>query len=297
VRAIADGAGSGALTLPHAAARTRASMRSRALSRPRARLRRRSATPTTADARAWAPADRVGGARRPRSTSRCACHAAQRADRRRVRSRPVGDDVAALFAGFADVEWCSSRPAQLDWSQLPQRRPAARAGLEPPRALRRRARLASRPAPGAVEPVPGARHRRAGVVTWGYADGALDALRAWLEGRGAAPGRSPVLLTSLITEADHDHRHAAEPLADPWVPTLYFAEGLPLVGGAARRRPDVQEHGIGNDQISRWTGIIGFAWVFKPLWSPFLEALGTNRSQVVLFQFIGGASLTCSARR
>jgi beta-N-acetylhexosaminidase len=30
------------------------------------------------------------------------------------------------------------------------------------------------------------------VVTWGYADGALDALRAWLEGRAPAPGRSPV---------------------------------------------------------------------------------------------------------
>jgi len=34
------------------------------------------------------------------------------------------------------------------------------------------------------------------VVTWGYADGALDALRAWLEGRGAAPGRAPVRLNS-----------------------------------------------------------------------------------------------------
>jgi len=30
------------------------------------------------------------------------------------------------------------------------------------------------------------------IVTWGYADGALDALQAWLEGRGAAPGRAPV---------------------------------------------------------------------------------------------------------
>jgi beta-N-acetylhexosaminidase len=33
------------------------------------------------------------------------------------------------------------------------------------------------------------------VVTWGYADGALDALQAWLEGRAPAPGRSPVKLS------------------------------------------------------------------------------------------------------
>jgi beta-N-acetylhexosaminidase len=32
------------------------------------------------------------------------------------------------------------------------------------------------------------------VVTWGYADHALDALRAWLEGRAFAPGRAPVSL-------------------------------------------------------------------------------------------------------
>src|SRR5258706_6424463 len=32
------------------------------------------------------------------------------------------------------------------------------------------------------------------VVTWGFADGALDALRAWLEGRAEAPGRAPVRL-------------------------------------------------------------------------------------------------------
>jgi beta-N-acetylhexosaminidase len=33
------------------------------------------------------------------------------------------------------------------------------------------------------------------VVTWGYADGALDGLRAWLEGRADLPGRAPVHLT------------------------------------------------------------------------------------------------------
>jgi beta-N-acetylhexosaminidase len=32
------------------------------------------------------------------------------------------------------------------------------------------------------------------VITWGYGNGALIALRAWLEGRGGAPGRAPVPL-------------------------------------------------------------------------------------------------------
>ena len=32
------------------------------------------------------------------------------------------------------------------------------------------------------------------VVTWGYAEGALDGLRAWLEGRAGLPGRAPVRL-------------------------------------------------------------------------------------------------------
>jgi len=34
------------------------------------------------------------------------------------------------------------------------------------------------------------------LVTWGYAPGALDALRAWLDGRGPAPGHAPVRLTA-----------------------------------------------------------------------------------------------------
>jgi beta-N-acetylhexosaminidase len=33
------------------------------------------------------------------------------------------------------------------------------------------------------------------VVTWGYADGALEAMQAWLEGRAQATGRSPVNLS------------------------------------------------------------------------------------------------------
>lgn len=35
------------------------------------------------------------------------------------------------------------------------------------------------------------------VVTWGYAEGAIVALKAWLEGRAGAPGRAPVPLHHL----------------------------------------------------------------------------------------------------
>jgi beta-N-acetylhexosaminidase len=37
------------------------------------------------------------------------------------------------------------------------------------------------------------------IVTWGYADAALDALRAWLEGHGEASGRAPVPIAPLGT--------------------------------------------------------------------------------------------------
>jgi beta-N-acetylhexosaminidase len=39
------------------------------------------------------------------------------------------------------------------------------------------------------------------VVTWGYADGALGALAAWLDGRAAATGRAPVPLQNALSSA------------------------------------------------------------------------------------------------
>jgi beta-N-acetylhexosaminidase len=36
--------------------------------------------------------------------------------------------------------------------------------------------------------------RAPAIVTWGYADGALVALKAWLQGEATAPGLAPVAL-------------------------------------------------------------------------------------------------------
>lgn len=76
-----------------------------------------------------------------------------------------------------------------------------------------------------------------------------------------------------------------------WVSTLYFAEGLPYFVVATIAGLMYKSMGMGNDQIALWTGMLGFVWVFKPLWSPFLEAARSKKSIVLLFQFFGGASL------
>ncbi|WP_374518674.1 MFS transporter [Undibacterium squillarum] len=76
-----------------------------------------------------------------------------------------------------------------------------------------------------------------------------------------------------------------------WVPTLYLAEGLPFYAVALVAGLMYKSMGISNDQIARWTGLIGMAWVFKCLWSPFLEAAPSKKKLVVIFQAIGGITL------
>ncbi len=110
---------------------------------------------------------------------------------------PSAEQVGALFAHFADVELLPcERLDQLDWQALPQdgrftvlasnhrdRYGAASKAWQPDLHL-----VLWNPfqALDVVAPT---------VLTWGYAEGALDALRAWLEGRGTLPGRAPVRLT------------------------------------------------------------------------------------------------------
>jgi len=76
-----------------------------------------------------------------------------------------------------------------------------------------------------------------------------------------------------------------------WVPTLYLAEGLPFYAVALVAGLMYKSLGVPNEQIARWTGLIGLAWVFKCLWSPFLEAASSKKLIVVSFQLVGGVCL------
>ncbi|MCH7342978.1 MFS transporter [Pelomonas sp. CA6] len=80
-----------------------------------------------------------------------------------------------------------------------------------------------------------------------------------------------------------------------WVPSLYFVQGMQffvvmLIAGLMYKNM-----GVANDQIARWTGVLGLAWAFKPLWSPFLELARSKKLIVVAMQFTGAAGLALMA--
>ena len=68
---------------------------------------------------------------------------------------------------------------------------------------------------------------------------------------------------------DHNKQNIRNPKF--WVPSLYLAQGLPFFAVAIVANQMLKSMGMPNSDINRWTALIGFAWVFKPLWSPFLE--------------------------
>jgi MFS transporter, PAT family, beta-lactamase induction signal transducer AmpG len=80
-----------------------------------------------------------------------------------------------------------------------------------------------------------------------------------------------------------------------WVPTLYFAEGLPFYTVSLMALVFYQRVGISNEVIALTTSLLGLPWSLKPLWSPFLEMYKTRKFLVVCFEFIGGLSLALLA--
>src|SRR5690242_4414952 len=76
-----------------------------------------------------------------------------------------------------------------------------------------------------------------------------------------------------------------------WVPTLYFAEGLPFYAVNFMALTYYQRLGISNAVITLVISLLAWPWTLKPLWSPLLEMYKTKKFFVVLMELIGGMSL------
>lgn len=73
-----------------------------------------------------------------------------------------------------------------------------------------------------------------------------------------------------------------------WVPTLYFAMGMPFVVLNMVASLMYKGMGISDAQIAFWTSLITMPWTLKFLWSPIMELYKTKKFFVVLTQLTTG---------
>ena len=71
-----------------------------------------------------------------------------------------------------------------------------------------------------------------------------------------------------------------------WIPTLYFAQGLPYVAVMTISVIMYKRLGMSNTDIALYTGWLGLPWVIKPFWSPFVDIIKTKRWWVLIMQWV-----------
>lgn len=76
-----------------------------------------------------------------------------------------------------------------------------------------------------------------------------------------------------------------------WIPTLYFAQGLPYVMVMTVSVIMYKRLDVSNTDIALYTSWLYLPWVIKPLWSPLVDLLKTKRWWIVTMQLMTGAGL------
>lgn len=83
-----------------------------------------------------------------------------------------------------------------------------------------------------------------------------------------------------------DNRKTVSPLK--WVPSVYFAMGLPFVALNLVSVIMFNNLGVEMEQIAFWTSLLTLPYTLKFLWSPLLEIYWTKKNFVVATQALSG---------
>jgi len=76
-----------------------------------------------------------------------------------------------------------------------------------------------------------------------------------------------------------------------WVPSVYYAEGIPYIVVNVVSVVMYQRMGVSNKDIAFFTSWLYLPWMLKPIWSPLVDLIKTKRWWVVLMQLFLGAGL------
>lgn len=71
-----------------------------------------------------------------------------------------------------------------------------------------------------------------------------------------------------------------------WVPTLYFAQGIPyfIVNNISVLM--LAKMGVPNGQMALFTSLLYLPWMIKPFWSPFIDIIKTKRWWILAMQMV-----------
>ena len=76
-----------------------------------------------------------------------------------------------------------------------------------------------------------------------------------------------------------------------WVPTLYFAEGLPYFIVNSISVVMFKNMGMPNGMLALYTSLLYLPWVVKPLWSPFVDIMRSKRWWILSMQILMSAAM------
>ena len=71
-----------------------------------------------------------------------------------------------------------------------------------------------------------------------------------------------------------------------WVPTLYFAEGIPYFVVNNISVMMFTKMGVPNGDMSFFTTLLYFPWFLKGVWSPIVDVVKTKRWWIVVMQIL-----------
>lgn len=131
-------------------------------------------------------------------------------------------------------------------------------------------------------------HAARSPVTDAQAD-AANSMSASGDAPQSDPSSDNPFVSSSVADAPSSEPRAqdsgeVEQGAWAWVPSLYFAEGLPYVMVMTVSVIMYKGLGLENDQIVFYTSWLYLPWVIKPLWSPIVDVVGTQRKWVLVTQ-------------
>lgn len=76
-----------------------------------------------------------------------------------------------------------------------------------------------------------------------------------------------------------------------WVPTLYFAEGIPYFIVNNISVVMFKNMGMPNGTLALYTSLLYLPWVIKPLWSPFVDIIRSKRWWIITMQILMSAAM------